>query len=133
MDKVASKITVFFEDPFWVGVYERMTNQKLEAAKVIFGAEPKDHEVYDYFLRNWSRLRFSSPIIEKKCANRKINSKRMRRAINLNYRKPELGRKTFNRKKSEEEKQQQFELRRQKKKQKHKGGMQKIPPLCFYV
>ena len=25
MDKVSGKLTVFFEDPFWVGVFERVT------------------------------------------------------------------------------------------------------------
>ena len=29
----------------WVGVFERIENGKLSAAKVTFGAEPKDNEV----------------------------------------------------------------------------------------
>jgi hypothetical protein len=32
---------VFFEDPFWVGVFERIENKKLSVAKVPFGAECK--------------------------------------------------------------------------------------------
>ena len=27
MDKVIGKLTVFFEDPFWVGVFERIERQ----------------------------------------------------------------------------------------------------------
>ena len=38
---VSSKLTVFFEDPFWVGVFERVSCGKLSAAKVTFGGEPK--------------------------------------------------------------------------------------------
>ena len=45
MDRISDKLAVFFEDPFWVGVFERITNGKLFVAKVTFGAEPKDYEV----------------------------------------------------------------------------------------
>ncbi len=39
MDKVSGKLTVFFEDPFWVGVFERVSDGKLSVCKVTFGAE----------------------------------------------------------------------------------------------
>lgn len=29
MDKVTGKLTVFFEEPFWVGVFERVDGGKL--------------------------------------------------------------------------------------------------------
>ena len=48
MDKVNGKLTVYFEEPFWVGVFERIEDGKLFVAKVTFGAEPKDYEVQDY-------------------------------------------------------------------------------------
>ena len=41
MDKVNGKPTIFFEEPFWVGIFERIEDGKLSAAKVTFGAEPK--------------------------------------------------------------------------------------------
>lgn len=28
MDKVVGKLTVYFEDPFWVGIFERMAYEK---------------------------------------------------------------------------------------------------------
>ena len=43
-----ASLTVFFEDPFWVGVFERIEDGKLSVCKVTFGAEPKDYEVWDY-------------------------------------------------------------------------------------
>ena len=52
MDKVIGKLTVFFEDPFWVGVFERIENGRLSAAKVTFGAEPKEPELLIYLLRH---------------------------------------------------------------------------------
>jgi hypothetical protein len=132
------RITVFFEDPFWVGVMERLTDGKLEAAKVTFGAEPKDYEIYSYFLKNWKSLRFSPPVANQKIEKEKINPKRLQRLINrqlsqsgigtkaqqalkLQQEQGKLERKSFNRKRSEEEEQRRFELRQKKKKEKHRG------------
>ena len=54
MDKIQSSFTVFFEDPFWVGIFERRQPHKgqdlLTAAKVTFGAQPTDAQVYVYLL-----------------------------------------------------------------------------------
>ena len=47
MDKVSGKLTVFFEDPFGVGVFERIEDGRLSVAKVTFGTEPKDYEVQE--------------------------------------------------------------------------------------
>ncbi len=49
MDKVSGKLTVFFEEPFWVGVFERVVDGKLSVCKITFGAEPKDYEVLILF------------------------------------------------------------------------------------
>ena len=47
MDKMVGKLTVYFEDPFWVGIFERIDGGKLSVAKVTFGAEPKDYEIQE--------------------------------------------------------------------------------------
>ena len=44
MDKVSGRLTVFFEEPFWTGVFERISEDRLSVCKVTFGAEPKDYE-----------------------------------------------------------------------------------------
>ena len=36
-----ASLTVFFEEPFWVGVFERIEDGKLSVCKVTFGAEPE--------------------------------------------------------------------------------------------
>lgn len=61
MQKNGAKLTVFFEEPFWVGLYQRWSGPKLEVAKITFGAEPKDGEVYQFLLEHWKRLSFSPP------------------------------------------------------------------------
>ena len=43
MDEVISSITVLFDEPFWVAVYERQFGNKYEVCKITFGAEPKDY------------------------------------------------------------------------------------------
>lgn len=44
MSTSIGKLTVFFEKPFWVGVFERIENGKLSVSKVTFGAEPKKRQ-----------------------------------------------------------------------------------------
>ena len=37
---VESKLTIYFEEPFWVGVFEELEGDKLSACRMVFGAEP---------------------------------------------------------------------------------------------
>ncbi len=99
MDKVSGRLTVFFEEPFWIGVFERISEGRLSVCKVTFGAEPKDYEIYDFVLKNYYRLRFS-PAVAAAVKEAGRNPKRVQR---------------------EAEKEWQFELKQQKKKEKHRG------------
>ena len=62
MNKVSGKLTVYFEEPFWIGVFEHIEDGKLSVAKVIFGAEPKDYEVQEYIQKYYSDLKFSMAV-----------------------------------------------------------------------
>ena len=62
MDKASGKLTVFFEPPFWVGIFERIRDGRLSVAKVTFGAEPKDYEVQAYIQKNYFSLKFSPAV-----------------------------------------------------------------------
>lgn len=44
MDSDLTRLTVFFEAPFWVGVFERFEGGTLSVCKITFGAEPKDYD-----------------------------------------------------------------------------------------
>ena len=81
MDKVNGKLTVFFEEPFWVGIFERIEDGKLSVAKVTFGAEPKDYEVQEYIQKCYFSLKFS-PVVETVVKDIKRNPKRMQREAN---------------------------------------------------
>ena len=137
MEKITGKLTVFFDDPFWVGVFERIEENKLSVCRVVFGAEPKDYEVYDFILKNYSNLKFSSSIeVEVKKGN--ANPKRLQRearkqvkqvgigtksqlALQQQREEMKLERKTKIRQRRELEKQRKFELKQVKRKQKHRG------------
>ena len=73
------RLTVYFEAPFWVGVFERTRSGALFAARVVFGAEPKDYEAYARVLKEYARLRFS-PAVESAAHAEIRNPKRARRA-----------------------------------------------------
>ena len=137
MDKVSGRLTVFFEDSFWVGVFERIENGKLSAAKVTFGAEPKDCEILEYIQKYYYSLRFS-PAVAAAVKEKKRNPKRMQRdirkyvedkglgtkaqrALKLWHEQEKAGRKAYAKKLREEEKERKFELHRKKKKEKHRG------------
>lgn len=82
-----------FENPFWIGLYERIDGDKYEVCKITFGAEPKDYEVYDFLLKNWHKLKFSPPVKTDKVEEHKINPKRMQREINSQLENKGIGTK----------------------------------------
>lgn len=56
---MTNSLTVYFDEPFWVGVFERVEDGKLSACRMTFGAEPKDYEVWEFVLRHYDALSFS--------------------------------------------------------------------------
>ena len=89
MDKVNGKLTVYFEEPFWVGVFERIEDGKLSVAKVTFGAEPKDYEVLEYIQKHYAGLKFS-PAVDTVVKDIERNPKRMQREARSKCRKSAL-------------------------------------------
>ena len=51
--------TVLFQPPFWVGIAERWEKEGYSAARVVFGAEPTDAQLYEWLEKEWHRLDFS--------------------------------------------------------------------------
>lgn len=131
MDKVSGKLTVFFEEPFWVGLFECISEGKLSVCKVTFGAEPKDYEVYDFVLKNYYQLRFSLAVAtdvkesgrNPKRIKREVRKQIQNTGIDTKSQQEQLKteRKTVSREQREAQKQRQFELKQQKRKEKHRG------------
>ena len=137
MDKVSGKLTVYFEEPFWIGIFERIEDGKLSVAKVTFGAEPKEYEVQEYVQKYYFSLKFS-PAVDAVAKDIKRNPKRMQReakkqmqeigigtksqqALKLQQEQNKQERKVRSQEKKEAEKLRMFELKQQKKREKHKG------------
>lgn len=93
MNETISILTVFFEEPFWVGVFERMEQGKLSVCKVTFGAEPKDHEVWEFILRHYRDLKFS-PAIKAGLKQSADNPKRRQRSIKKQLQNVGIGTKS---------------------------------------
>ena len=138
MESTSASLTVFFEDPFWVAVYQRMECGRLRAAKVVFGKEPKECEIYAYFLNHWGKLRFGSPVEAQAPKDLGKNPKRVQRQVKGQLQTKGVGTKAqqavkaqqeagkqsrllARKTRTEEERQRLFALRQQKKKEKHKG------------
>lgn len=45
-------MSIYFDDPFWVGVLEVDTDGKVRAVKHTFGAEPTEPEIYEFLLKH---------------------------------------------------------------------------------
>ena len=137
MDKVNGRLTVYFEEPFWVGIFEHIEDGKLSVAKVTFGVETKDYGVQEYIQKYDVGLKFR-PAVEAIVKNIKKNPKRMQRAakkqiletgigtksqqaLKLQQEQNKQERKERSRKKKEAEEQRMFELKQRKKREKHKG------------
>ncbi|MCD1259283.1 YjdF family protein [Paenibacillus athensensis] len=134
------KLTVFFEDPFWVGVIEEMSEGRLRAARYVFGAEPQDGEVMDFVqhrLLEWfGRVRQSAEAAMQ--PERRISPKRLARqtarelqqrgvstlaqqALQLELAERKREHRSLSREQKEAAAVRKRELARQKAKEKHRG------------
>ncbi len=81
MLKTKTKLTVFFDEPLWVGVYEYWNNDDYSVCKIRFGAEPKDYEIYEFTQKNYHNLHFSPNLNNVLFEEKRINPKRLQRQI----------------------------------------------------
>lgn len=106
--------------------------------KIIFGAEPKDYQVYQFLLTNWRCLIFSPPLTSAQVPTVTANPKRLQRliqkqmrqqrtstkaqqALGLQHQQQKALRQAVAKQQKEARSERQFYLRQQKKKEKRKG------------
>lgn len=133
-------LTVLFNEPFWIGIFEIIENDEYKVCKVTFGPEPKAEETYELILHNFYSLNFSNPISsqEKNIIEKRQNPKRLQKKIQKEINTHEIGTKAQiaikiqheqlkveHKKKSKEQKEQEEQrklyLKKKKKLEKHKG------------
>ena len=131
-------LTVYFEDPFWVGLFERWEGERYSVSKLTFGPEPRDAEVWERVLREFQRLPFS-PSIPSERREEPENPKRDRRearrqmeavprtgtkaqqALALQREKGQLARREKSRAEREAEETERFRRRQERRREKHRG------------
>ena len=109
-----ARLTVWFADPFWVGVYEREAEGRLEVCRHTFGAEPKDGEVWQWLLSAWRGLDFSPAVEAPRRPSGRENPKRARRQARNRPEKTGAGTK------AQQALQLQREARRAERAQRHR-------------
>ena len=132
-----ASLTMFFDNPFRVGAFERIGDGKMSVCKVTFGAEPKDYEVWDYILHHYYELVFS-PAVEMEIRQAADNPKRRSRnarkhlentgigtksqqALQLQREEMKTERRQISREQRDAEAQRRFEMKQMKKKEKRRG------------
>ena len=131
-------LTVLFEPPFWIGLCERSEQGRYEVCRVVFGAQPREAEVYAFVLRCWDKLRFGPAVREEQYGEKRANPKRVQRqvsallqqrgmstraqqALQRQREEEKSERKAGSRQRRQAEQERRYALRTEKKKAKHRG------------
>ncbi|MFF5211236.1 YjdF family protein [Streptosporangium sp. NPDC000396] len=73
-------LSVYFEDPFWVGVLEIVEDGELRATRFVLGAEPTNPELYEFLMRHGvallERADAAPPLPVETRVERKVSPKR---------------------------------------------------------
>lgn len=139
MPKNECSLTVFFDPPFWVGLYRRQEGSILTFCKITFGVEPMDGQIYEFLLAHWQELHFSPEGTGKELRAWPVNPKRRQREIRRELDRAEAvgtkaqqalqaqreaqkaAQKHRRRERKELESERKFFLRQEKRRQKHRG------------
>ena len=138
MNRNVSSFTVLFQPPFWVGIAQRWSEEGYQAAKVTFGAEPTDAQVFQWLGREWHRLKFTRFMADDGQKTAHTNPKRLQRearragerggsctkaqeAIGRQREQEGRARQVQSRQARQEEAERKFLLRQQKKREKKRG------------
>lgn len=137
MEQSSITLTVLFDAPFWVGIFERVEGGELAVAKVTFGAEPSDPEVLDFVLGHFCGLKFSPPVAaeanrvaespkrRQRAARRQVRESgigtRSQRALQAQFEAAKSERKREGKELREAEERRKFDLRQAKRREKRRG------------
>lgn len=138
METAKAKLTVFFDPPFWTGLFERENGEGYAVCRVIFGAEPRDAEICAYVLDRYGSLNFSPALEVERRPERPVNPKRAQRmareqtkptgigtkaqqALQLQREQSKMKQRIFSRELRQTEAEHQYQLRQEKRKEKHRG------------
>lgn len=130
-------LTILFNDPFWIALFEKTEDNLMQVCKVTFGAEPTEQEVLEFVNKNWHLLKYSRSIetvvkprpknpkrqlreAKKQTHNAGIGT-RSQQALKLLQEENKRERMTLSKEQREAERERRFELKQAKRKEKHRG------------
>ncbi len=136
MKVIRTKLIVFFEDPFWVGVFESGDGKGLVAHRFVFGPEPSDAEVFRFVQKY--RPVYGEPVESGHRPEKRPGIKRLQREAAKELKCPFTGTKAMEALKKQREtdkkerkrsgaaekrmrEEREFEIRQAKKRGKRRG------------
>ncbi|MCC8439678.1 MAG: YjdF family protein [Liquorilactobacillus satsumensis] len=140
LQKITSlSLTIIFDQPFYIGIFERSEYNNYEVSKIILGtSEPRISQIYELIINNWQHIHFDK-ISDKsdKDIIKNVNPKRMQRlakksmksgvgtkaqeAIKTIRNEKKARQKHTNSEKNQLKKEEQYRISQIKKIQKRKG------------
>ncbi|REC30987.1 hypothetical protein CF160_00370 [Enterococcus pseudoavium] len=133
------KLTVYFDGSFWCGLVETEDDGHYQVIRYVFGAEPKDADLFLFITQHLPRLLGQAGTVSAKPQTKKCgNPKRMQRLINRQKRQPAVSTKaqlaiselrdqsktanqTHRRQRKAAYAKARFQQKQAKKREKHKG------------
>jgi len=137
-----SLFTIYYENPYWVGIIEHTVDGSYSVARIVFGPEPTDAEILEYLFKNYpNNLRFTKPVEgpnqcyksqhinpkrrQREAANllaqRGTSTKKAHEAIQRSYEQYKQEKHKIDHKLKDEEAEQKYLRKIEKKKQKKRG------------
>jgi len=134
---IEATFTIFFDDPFWVGILEENHNKANYMGKHIFGTEPSNTNLLSFYLNHFSNIE-RIEVKEETFGNKHYNykkslakAKKSQKDIGVNQKSKALFQEAFEkemtlkeREKRQEktiDEQEKYEKRMAKKREKKKG------------
>ncbi|EEM58339.1 MULTISPECIES: YjdF family protein [Bacillus cereus group] len=135
------KLTIYFDEQFWIGIVEMYENNKLKVCKHTFGSEPKDSEILDFIFHDMVPLLSGASGVKNsidKRKNKAINPKRLIRlaakeiknqgvsnksyeVLRIELEQKKKMKQSITRPKKEELQEKKRQTKIQKRKAKHRG------------
>ncbi|RDY22931.1 DUF2992 family protein [Romboutsia maritimum] len=138
MKQSSCKLTVLFQNPFWIGIFEDEYEKEYNVAKIVLGSEPTEVQLYEFILKNYNEISFKKAESQILSTQKKVNYKRLQREVKKQQNEKGIGTKAQNamkiqheaakverikkrKERKEAERDRMYELKQMKKKEKHKG------------
>jgi len=134
---IEATFTIFFDDPFWIGILEENYNDKKYMGKYIFGTEPSNTDLLNFYLNhfaNMERIEVKETIITNRHYSYKksiVKAKKVQKDIGIKQNAKVIFREAFEKEMTLKEKekrqekiineQEKYEKKVKKKREKKKG------------